>query len=84
MGKRNVGADNAEELRGESQANGSPGSVTGCCGPQDETAVRDCPCGSLLKTHPVAVFAVLAVAILAVLISQVGGILGIIAFFRTF
>jgi hypothetical protein len=55
-----------------------------CCGPEMMEAMGDCPCGSLMKGHRGILYAILAVVVLAFLISQVGGILGIIGFFRTF
>ena len=58
--------------------------TAGCCGAEAGQATEGCPCGSMLKGHRVAVVAVLAVMGLALLISQAGGVLGIIAFFRTF
>ncbi len=55
-----------------------------CCGPTAEETGADCPCASAAKGHPVIAFAVIAGVALALVISQVGGILGILAFFRTF
>ena len=46
--------------------------------------MKHCPCGSVLRRHRAAIYSVAAGLMLAVVISQVGGILGIIAFFRTF
>jgi len=45
--------------------------------------VQSCPCGSFLKRHRLVAFAVFSLIVLMFLISQVGGILGIIAFIRT-
>jgi hypothetical protein len=45
--------------------------------------MQQCPCGSFLKNHWLAAFTIFAMMLLMFLISQVGGILGIIAFFRT-
>jgi len=45
--------------------------------------VQGCPCGSFLKEHRLAAFAVFSLIVLMFLISQVGGIFGIIGFFRT-
>jgi len=42
-----------------------------------------CPCGSFVKKHWLAAFAVFFLIFLMLVISQLGGILGIIAFFRT-
>ncbi len=55
-----------------------------CCGLETAATAEACPCGSVMKKHRVAVFAVLTGVLLAFLISQIGGILGAIAFFRTF
>ena len=55
-----------------------------CCGPGTEGPSSDCPCASAAKGHPVIAFAAIAGVALALVISQVGGVLGILAFFRTF
>ncbi len=55
-----------------------------CCGPTAEATGADCPCASAMKGRPVIAFALIAGVALALAISQVGGILGILAFFRTF
>ncbi|MHC4591181.1 MAG: hypothetical protein ACYS8L_00625 [Planctomycetota bacterium] len=62
---------------------GGEGSLASCCGPASEKPPEACPCTSVLKAHRVAAIAVLAVMALAILISQVGGVLGIVAFLRT-
>ena len=62
----------------------SGGEATGCCGPAMAETTRGCPCESMWKNHRLAGVAILGVVLLALLISQAGGILGIIAFFRTF
>ncbi len=54
-----------------------------CCGPEAEAAAAECPCASFFKKHPLAAFGMFSVMLLMFLISQVGGILGIIAFIRT-
>ncbi|MHC4295325.1 MAG: hypothetical protein ACYSTL_07045, partial [Planctomycetota bacterium] len=54
-----------------------------CCGPMMAEMMQQCPCGSFLKNHWLAAFTIFAMMLLMFLISQVGGILGIIAFFRT-
>lgn len=59
-----------------------------CCaglGSCDAGDGQTAPCcdGSMLKRHRLAVCAVVSVLALAFLVSQVGGILGVIAFFRT-
>lgn len=60
------------------------GQTTGCCAPASVQGVQECPCRSALKDHRVGASIVCAGVALALLISQVGGILGVIAFFRTF
>jgi len=54
-----------------------------CCEPGAEEATEECPCGSVFKKHRGVLTLALAGVALAFLISQVGGILGIIAFIRT-
>ena len=54
-----------------------------CCGPEMAEMMNQCPCGSFLKRHWLAAFAMFSLVGLAFLISQVGGGMGIIAFFRT-
>ena len=55
----------------------------GCCGPEMAEMMKECPCGTMFKKHRLGVFLVFSLVFLAFLISQVGGILGIIAFIRT-
>ena len=57
--------------------------ATSCCGPQTAEMMQGCSCGSFLKAHRLAALAIFSLVALAFLISQVGGILGIIAFCRT-
>ena len=54
-----------------------------CCGPEAGDMMQTCACASFMKKHPLAGLGVLLVMLSMFLISQVGGILGIIAFFRT-
>ena len=59
-----------------------------CCSPtMTESAMKammeTCPCAYAMKEHRLAIFAVIAGVLLAFAISQVGGILGIVAFLRT-
>ena len=54
-----------------------------CCGSEVMGAMTDCPCASFFKKHPLAMLGMFSVMLLMFLISQVGGILGIIAFIRT-
>lgn len=57
--------------------------LPGCCGSTVADATDGWPCASVLKGHRRLCYAIFAVVGLALLISQLGGILGIIAFFRT-
>ena len=59
------------------------GETAGPFGPEMAAMMQACPCGSFFKEHRLAVLAVFSLVILAFLISQVGGILGIIAFVWT-
>ena len=70
-------------------------SPASCCGPapqaaadmrktmMGEMAAGQCPCATMMKRHPLAALAIFTLIGLMFLISQVGGVLGIIAFFRT-
>jgi len=55
----------------------------GCCGPAAVEAEASCPCAGAVKGHKLAFIGILTAVAAAFLISQVGGILGIIAFIRT-
>jgi hypothetical protein len=54
-----------------------------CCGTRMDGEMAECPCGSMMRRHPVVMFAILAVMGLALLLIPAGAILGIIAFFGT-
>ncbi len=54
-----------------------------CCGPEAPETASGCPCGSMIKDHKLAAFVMFSLFLLMFLISQVGGILGIVAFVRT-
>ena len=54
-----------------------------CCGTRIGDAMAECRCGSIMRKHPFAAFAVCTVMGLALLVIPVGVILGIIAFLRT-
>jgi hypothetical protein len=54
-----------------------------CCGTRMGDVMAGCPCGSIMKRHPVVTSAILSVMGLAALAIPAGIILGIIAFFRT-
>jgi hypothetical protein len=55
-----------------------------CCG-SDETegTSRRCPCTSLVRRHPVAVYVGLTIVAAMLLSIPVGALLGIVAFIRT-
>jgi hypothetical protein len=55
-----------------------------CCGARIGEEMTGCPCGSMMRRHPVVTFTVLTLMGLAVLVIPAGAILGIIAFLRTF
>ena len=76
QGDADCGKPGEQERTGGAEA-------AGCCGPEMMEMMKDCPCGSFFKKHRLAAFAMLSLVILMFLISQVGGILGIIAFVRT-
>lgn len=52
-------------------------------GPTKTEIAQGCQCASMLKQHPCLAIAMLGLGLVAILISQIGGILGIIAFYRT-
>ena len=58
--------------------------MAACCGPDMVKMTQECPCASAMKGRWKTALLVFSLVILAFLISQVGGILGMIAFFRTF
>ncbi len=55
-----------------------------CCGITMGDGMAGCPCGSIMKRHPVVTFTVLTLMGLAVVVIPAGAILGIIAFLKTF
>ncbi len=57
--------------------------MPGWCGPNMAEMMQSRACGSFIKKHRLAATAVFSLVILMFVISQVGGILGIIAFART-
>ncbi len=58
--------------------------MAACCGPDMAEMKQACPCASAMKGRWKTALAAFSLALLAFLISQVGGVLGMIAFFRTF
>ena len=65
----------------DSQAKSGP--AFSCCGTETMEAVTECTCASFFKKHTLAAVGIFSIMLLMFLISQVGGILGIIAFIRT-
>jgi len=59
------------------------GAAFGCCGPEATEAAAECRCASFFKKHSLAALGIFSVMLMMFLISQVGGILGIIALTRT-
>ena len=64
--------------------------AAGCCeetiaggGPEMAEMAQSCACASFCKEHKCVALGFFSVMLLMFLISQVGGILGIIAFIRT-
>ena len=58
--------------------------MAGCCGPDTAKMTQECSCASAMKGRWKTALFVFSLIFLAFLISQVGGVLGMIAFFRTF
>jgi hypothetical protein len=65
------------------KAESRSGHLNDCCGPAVADMKQICPCASILKRHRLAATLMIGGIALAFAISQVGGILGIIAFART-
>ena len=55
----------------------------GCCEAMMAESADGCPCKPFIRKHWGVVLGIFSLMILAFLISQVGGILGLIAFVRT-
>ena len=53
------------------------------CGPEMAEMAQSCACASFCKEHKLVALGFCSAMLLMFLISQVGGILGIIAFIRT-
>ena len=77
--QENLKTDRADPCGTPREAEG----MTGCCAFMMSEAGSGCPCGPLIRRHRVAILTILAFVAAAILVSQVGGILGIIAFVRT-
>lgn len=76
----------SDERAGDGPSPRGPGQfdMASCCGTMVGDGEKGCPCSAVMKRHRLAFFTVLSIVFLAFLVSQVGGILGIIAFTRTF
>ena len=81
-------ADNSK--RGSAGTSGTAGENGGrraeaamCCGFDVTESTAGCPCKGLFRSHRIAAAVVCGAVVLAVLISQAGGVLGIVAFIRT-
>jgi len=64
------------------ESNGDSRMSFNCCGTRMSDAMAECPCGSFVRRHRVATFAICTVMGLALLVIPAGAILGIIAFLR--
>ena len=88
MDEQDVKPEDGEPRAGEPTEGPEPEEPKGfdfaaCCGPMMKEMMQSCPCGAMMKRHWLAAFVIFSLVVLAFLISQVGGILGIIAFIRT-
>jgi len=73
-----------ETGRQQDAAGGTAAEMAACCGPEMAKMTEGCPCASAMKGRWKTALFAFGLVFLAFLISQVGGILGMIAFFRTF
>ena len=72
-----------EPPRGEDPAGQVAAGMAACCGPDMAKMMRACPCATAVKGRWRTALVVFSLLFLAFIICQVGGILGMIAFFRT-
>ena len=74
-----------QKTSGQENSNTDPntGDQSSCCGPEMTDMMAQCPCCSFIKKHWLLGFGIFLLMLLMLIISQVGGVLGIIAFFRT-
>lgn len=77
--------DQAQETEQATNREGSGDSRMSfdCCGTRISDAMAECRCGSIMRRHPFATFAICTIMGLALLVIPAGAILGIIAFLRT-
>ena len=76
--------DNDGPCGAPGDAGGPRAGAASCCGAGAPESAGGCPCKGMFKSHRLTAVVVLAAVALAVLISQAGGVLGIVAFVRTF
>ncbi|MHC4405493.1 MAG: hypothetical protein ACYTG0_38085 [Planctomycetota bacterium] len=89
MSEASIKPECGETTRGEpgrqqDPAGGTAAEMSACCGPDMTEMMQECPCASAMKGHWKTDLVAFSLVFLAFLISQVGGILGMIALFRTF
>ena len=58
--------------------------MAACCGPDMAKMMQRCPCASVMKGRWKTALVLFSLLFLTSIICQVGGILGMIAFFRAF
>jgi len=58
--------------------------MAACCGPDMAKMMQACPCASAVKGRWKTALFAFSLLFLVFMVCQVGGILGMIAFFRTF
>ena len=83
-----INPKSGETVRGEPGSQQDPtgrtaAEMASCCGPDMAEVMQVCPCASAMKGHWKRTLVAFSIVLLAFLVSQVGGILGMIAFFRT-
>jgi len=88
MSESGIKPERGETARGEPGRQQDPAGRLGaemaaCCGPGMTKVMQGCPCASAMKGRWKTALFAFSLVFLAFLISLVGGILGMIAFFRT-
>ena len=58
--------------------------MAACCGPDMAKMMQGCPCASIIKGRWKTALVLFSLLFLTFIVCQVGGILGMIAFFRAF
>ena len=77
-----AGYENSNQVQGSTRQNDTD--MMGCCGSMMAEMPQGCSCGTIMKKHKTVFCLIFLLLILMFLVSQAGGILGILAFFRTF